>query len=67
MVTSGVRLGTPACTTRGFLNEEFRQVGRMTMAVIDGLAANGEEGNAKIESAVREETHDLVSRFRIYD
>ncbi|MBB6470439.1 glycine hydroxymethyltransferase [Aminobacter lissarensis] len=67
MVTSGVRLGTPACTTRGFLNEEFRQVGRMTMAVIDGLTANGEEGNAKIEAAVREETHDLVSRFRIYD
>ena len=67
MVTSGVRLGTPACTTRGFMAEEFRQVGRMTMAVIDGLAANGEAGNAKIEAAVREETHDLVGRFRIYD
>src|SRR5688500_17996657 len=39
-VTSGVRLGTPACTTRGFLADEFREVGRLTMKVIDGLAAN---------------------------
>ncbi|PBC01395.1 serine hydroxymethyltransferase [Mesorhizobium sp. WSM3860] len=66
MVTSGIRLGTPACTTRGFLEEEFRQVGRLTMSVIDGLAANGEAGNAAIERAVREEAHDLVSRFPIY-
>ncbi|MDX8496151.1 serine hydroxymethyltransferase [Mesorhizobium sp. VK22B] len=67
MVTSGIRLGTPACTTRGFLVEEFRQVGRLTMSVIDGLAANGEAGNAAIEAAVREEVHDLVSRFPIYE
>jgi len=66
-VTSGVRLGTPACTTRGFLADEFRQVGRMTMRVIDGLAANGEEGNAEVEASVREETRDLVCRFPIYD
>jgi glycine hydroxymethyltransferase len=66
-VTSGVRLGTPACTTRGFLTQEFTQVGRMTMKVIDGLAANGEEGNAAVEASVREETHDLVSRFPIYE
>ncbi|MDX8482351.1 serine hydroxymethyltransferase [Mesorhizobium sp. VK24D] len=66
-VTSGVRLGTPACTTRGFLADEFRQVGRMTMRVIDGLAANGETGNAAVEAAVREEVHDLVSRFPIYE
>jgi glycine hydroxymethyltransferase len=67
MVTSGIRLGTPACTTRGFLMEEFREVGRLTMSVIDGLAANGEAGNAAIEAAVREEVHDLVSRFPIYE
>jgi glycine hydroxymethyltransferase len=67
MVTSGVRLGSPACTTRGFLADEFRQVGRMTMRVIDGLAADGDEGNAAIEASVREETRDLLGRFRIYD
>ena len=67
MVTSGVRLGTPATTTRGFLAEEFRQVGRLTMSVIDGLAANGDAGNAAIEKAVREEVGDLVSKFPIYD
>ncbi|TIO52225.1 MAG: serine hydroxymethyltransferase [Mesorhizobium sp.] len=67
MVTSGIRLGTPACTTRGLLVEEFRQVGRLTMSVIDGLSANGEAGNAAIEAAVREEVHDLVSQFPIYD
>ncbi len=67
MVTSGVRLGTPATTTRGFLAEEFRQVGRLTMSVIDGLAANGDAGNSAIEKAVREEVGDLVSKFPIYD
>ncbi|MDK1374043.1 MULTISPECIES: serine hydroxymethyltransferase [unclassified Sinorhizobium] len=67
MVTSGVRLGTPACTTRGFLPEEFRQVGRLTMSVIDGLAAYGEACNTAIETAVREEVHELVGRFRIYE
>ncbi|WP_192385297.1 serine hydroxymethyltransferase [Mesorhizobium silamurunense] len=67
MVTSGIRLGSPACTTRGLLVEEFRQVGRLTMSVIDGLAANDEAGNAAIEAAVREEVHDLVSQFPIYD
>jgi glycine hydroxymethyltransferase len=66
-VTSGVRLGTPACTTRGFLTGEFTQVGRMTMKVIDGLAANGEEGNSAVEASVREEARDLVSRFPIYE
>ncbi|MCA1493083.1 serine hydroxymethyltransferase [Sinorhizobium alkalisoli] len=67
MVTSGVRLGTPACTTRGFLVEEFRQVGRLTMRVIDGLAAYGEACNAAVETAVREEVQELVGRFRIYE
>jgi glycine hydroxymethyltransferase len=67
MVTSGIRLGTPACTTRGFSTEEFRQVGRLTMHVIDGLAANGEDNNAKVEAAVREEVASLLARFPIYE
>ncbi|WP_454817864.1 serine hydroxymethyltransferase [Labrys neptuniae] len=67
MVTSGVRLGTPACTTRGFMTEEFRQVARLTLKVIDGLAADGEEGNGAVETGVREEVQDLLTRFPIYD
>ncbi|WP_315918189.1 serine hydroxymethyltransferase [Mesorhizobium sp. SP-1A] len=67
MVTSGVRLGTPACTTRGFMADEFRQVGRMTLEVIDGLAANGDDGNGKVEAKVRAETAELVGRFPIYE
>jgi len=66
-VTSGIRLGTPACTTRGFLADEFCQVGRMTMRVINGLAAHGEKGNAATEASVREEARELVARFPIYD
>jgi glycine hydroxymethyltransferase len=66
-ITSGVRLGTPACTTRGFLPDEFRQVGQLTMKVIDGLAANGEGANAAVEAEVREEVQALVRRFPIYD
>ncbi|MDT3381866.1 serine hydroxymethyltransferase, partial [Labrys neptuniae] len=67
MVTSGVRLGTPACTTRGFMVEEFKEVARLTLAVIDGLAANGEEGNAAVEAGVRQEVSGLLARFPIYD
>ncbi|MCG8273426.1 serine hydroxymethyltransferase [Aquamicrobium sp. NLF2-7] len=66
-VTSGVRLGTPACTTRGFGVAEFREVGAMTMRVIDGLAANGEQGNAAVEAEVREQAQALVRRFPIYE
>ncbi len=66
-VTSGVRLGTPACTTRGFGVAEFREVGAMTMRVIDGLAANGEQGNAAVEAEVREQAQALVRKFPIYE
>ena len=45
MVTSGIRLGTPACTTRGFGVAEFRRVGELIVEVLDGLAQNGEDGN----------------------
>ena len=65
-VTSGVRLGTPAATTRGFGNDEFKQVGELILRVIDGLADNSEEGNAAVEKAVEQEVRALTSRFPIY-
>ena len=49
-VTSGIRIGTPAGTTRGFGVAEFRHIGRLMAEVLDGLAANGEAGNAKVEA-----------------
>ncbi|PRY21194.1 serine hydroxymethyltransferase [Aliiruegeria haliotis] len=66
-VTSGVRLGTPAGTTRGFGEEEFRAVGRMIVDVVDGLAANGEEGNDAVEAKVKAEATALCERFPVYD
>ncbi len=65
MVTSGLRLGTPACTTRGFAAAEFREVGGLIAQVLDALAKNP-EGDAKLESAVREKALALVRRFPIY-
>ena len=66
MITSGVRLGSPAATTRGFAEEEFRQVGRWITKVVDGLAANGEDGNGEIEDRVKAEVKALCDRFPIY-
>ena len=66
MVTSGIRLGAPAGTTRGFGVAEFQQVGRMIAEVLDGLAQNGAEGNAAVESKVKVEAIDLCKRFPIY-
>ncbi|MDA0655756.1 MAG: serine hydroxymethyltransferase [Proteobacteria bacterium] len=65
MVTSGVRLGTPAGTTRGFGQAEFRQVGEMIVEVLDGLATNGED-NSLVENAVREKVGSLCKRFPVY-
>ncbi len=65
-VTSGVRLGTPAGTTRGFGEAEFREIGRLIVEVVDGLAANGEEGNAEVEEAVKAKVATLLARFPIY-
>jgi glycine hydroxymethyltransferase len=65
-ITSGVRLGSPAGTTRGFTEEEFRQIGRWIGQVVDGLAANGEEGNAEVEAQVRAEVEAMCDRFPIY-
>ncbi|KKB11263.1 serine hydroxymethyltransferase [Devosia geojensis] len=65
-VTSGVRIGTPAGTTRGFGEAEFRHVGELILEVLDGLAANGDENNAAVEEAVREKVKVLTDRFPIY-
>jgi len=65
-VTSGIRLGSPAGTTRGFGVEEFRAVGRMIAEVLDGLAENGEDGNAAVEARIREEAIALCRHFPIY-
>ena len=66
MVTSGVRLGTPAGPTRGFTEVEFRQVAEWIVEVVDGLAANGEDGNAEVEAKVRAEVEALCDKFPIY-
>ncbi len=66
MVTSGVRLGTPAATSRGFGIEEFKLVGQYAIEVLDGLKANGPEGNAAVEKAVKAKVDVLCKRFPIY-
>jgi len=66
MVTSGIRLGTPACTTRGFGVAEFQEVGRLIVEALDGLAANGEAGNSAVEETVQAKVHALTNRFPIY-
>ena len=65
-VTSGIRLGTPAATTRGFGVAEFREVGELIVKVLDGLAKNGDAGDAQIEQAVKERAIALCHRFPIY-
>jgi len=65
-ITSGIRLGTPAGTTRGFDAEDFRQIGRWISEVADGLAANGEDGNEAVETKVRGEVAALCARFPLY-
>ena len=66
MVTSGIRLGTPAATTRGFGVAEFQEVGNLITEVVDGLAANGEDGNGAVEEAVKQKVIALTDRFPIY-
>ena len=65
-VTSGIRLGTPAGTTRGFGEGEFRQIGSMIAEVVEGLRKNGPEGDAQVEHSVADRVHDLCARFPIY-
>ena len=65
MVTSGVRLGTPAGTTRGFGEDEFRKIGHFIGDVLDGLASN-QNDNSDIEARVRSDVQDLCRAFPIY-
>ena len=66
MKTSGIRVGSPAGTTRGFGTAEFREIGNMVADVLDGLAAKGEAGDAAVEANVRERVRALCARFPIY-
>ena len=66
-VTSGIRLGTPAGTTRGFGQGEFREIGRLIVEVLDGLrSSNSDDGNAEVEARVKEKVIALTDRFPIY-
>ncbi len=65
-VTSGIRLGSPAGTTRGFGESEFRQIADWIIEVVDGLAANGENGNGAVEAKVKAEVAKMCTRFPIY-
>ncbi len=65
-ITSGVRLGSPAGTTRGFGAAEFREIGQLIVEVVDALGRNGEAGDAAVEAQVRERVNILCKRFPIY-
>lgn len=65
-LTSGIRLGSPAGTTRGFGTAEFRQIGEMIVEVLDGLSGNAEEGNTLVEEKVKARAKELCARFPIY-
>ncbi|WP_428028436.1 serine hydroxymethyltransferase [Altererythrobacter sp.] len=65
-VTSGIRLGTPAGTTRGFGTEEFRKVGSLIAEVVDGMSRNGAEGDGQVEESVRRRVSELCADFPVY-
>ncbi|MGI9507411.1 MAG: serine hydroxymethyltransferase, partial [Geminicoccaceae bacterium] len=65
-ITSGIRLGSPAGTTRGFTVAEFQKVGHLIAEVLEGLAANGVDGNQAVEAKVKEEAQALCRQFPIY-
>jgi glycine hydroxymethyltransferase len=64
--TSGIRVGSPAGTTRGFRVREFRDIADMIAEVLDGLRSNGHEGNGAVEAAVKARVRELCARFPIY-
>jgi glycine hydroxymethyltransferase len=65
-ITSGVRLGSPAGTTRGFGVAEFREIGQMIVEIVDALAVKGEDGDPAVEDSVRKRAISLCNRFPIY-
>ncbi len=65
MITSGIRLGTPACTTRGFKEGEFKIIAGLIYKVVKGLSENKED-NSKVENEVKKEIIDLCTAFPIY-
>ncbi len=65
-ITSGVRLGTPAGTTRGFGPAEFKEIGKLIVEVVDAVARTGEEGDAAVEASVAGRVSALCQRFPIY-
>ncbi len=67
MLTSGIRLGTPAATTRGFGAAEFKQIGVLIAEVVEGLRKNGEAGDAQVEASVAARVEELCARFPIYE
>ena len=67
MLTSGIRLGTPAATTRGFGAAEFKQIGVLISEVVEGLRRNGEAGDAQVEASVAARVEELCDRFPIYE
>jgi glycine hydroxymethyltransferase len=66
MVTSGIRLGTPAATSRGFGIAEFKKVGELIAETLDGLANHGDAGNAAVEAKVKAGARELTQRFPVY-
>jgi glycine hydroxymethyltransferase len=66
MITSGIRLGTPAGTSRGFGVAEFKKIGELIIETLDGLAKNGDAENGAVEAAVKAQVAELTHRFPIY-
>jgi glycine hydroxymethyltransferase len=66
MITSGIRLGAPAATSRGFGVVEFKKIGELIAETLDGLSANGDSANAAVEVNVKATVHELTERFPIY-
>lgn len=65
-VTSGVRLGTPAGTTRGLAPAGFRKIGGLIAEAVEGLAKNGDEGDVQVEASVRRRVGELCAAFPVY-
>jgi glycine hydroxymethyltransferase len=65
-ITSGIRLGSPAGTTRGFGNNEFKKIGEWIVTIINGLEVSGPDNNADVEKKIKKEVMDLCRKFPIY-